>query len=250
MHGQLPVVWDHAQGYQVFDPWGNCWIDFTSTIFVTNTGHANPRIVSALTNISEQHLLHTYTFTSEIRVKFLKKLIGMMPQQFNKAFLLSSGTEATECAVKLMRLNGQAVHADKSVIVSFRGAMHGRTMGAEMLKGDPGQCKWIGYMDPNIYHLPFPYPWVAKDPADESYDWEQHFLEDMEILKGKGLKYENIAGFMIESYLGWGAIFYPPAYIKALEKFARKYNCLITFDEIQSGFGAYGQVVLLSALWR
>ena len=33
---QLPVVWDRAKGYQIFDPWGNCWIDFTSTIFVSN----------------------------------------------------------------------------------------------------------------------------------------------------------------------------------------------------------------------
>jgi len=47
---------------------------------------------------------------------------------------------------------------------------------------------------------------------------------------------------MIESYLGWGAIFYPESYIKALEHFARQHKCLITFDEIQSGFGRTGKL--------
>jgi 4-aminobutyrate aminotransferase and related aminotransferases len=242
MHGQLPVVWDRAEGYQVFDSWGNCWIDFTSTIFVANTGHANEKIVDSLISSVNRHLLHTYTFTSKVRAEFLKKLIEMLPAQFEKAFLLSAGTEATECALKLMRLYGQSIHSDKRGIVSFRGAMHGRTMGAEMLKGDPKQSSWIGYMDPNIYHLPFPYPWCAKDQNDNQYDWGQHFSKDMENLKTKGLKFENISGFIIESYLGWGAIFYPEAYIKAMERFARQYNCLITFDEIQGGFGRTGKL--------
>src|SRR3989344_5997497 len=44
MHGQLPVVWDRAEDFQVFDKYGNCWIDFTSTIFLANSGHSNPRI--------------------------------------------------------------------------------------------------------------------------------------------------------------------------------------------------------------
>jgi len=242
MHGQLPVVWDRAEGYQVFDPWGNCWIDFTSTIFVTNTGHANEKIVDSLISSINRRLLHTYTFISKVRAEFLKKLIEILPAQFEKAFLLSAGTEATECAVKLMRLHGQSIHPNKLGIISFRGGMHGRTMGAEMLKGDPKQSEWIGYMDPNIYHLPFPYPWCAKEPGNSQYDWGQHFLADMENLKFKGMKFENIAGFIIESYLGWGAIFYPEAYIKSLVQFARQYNCLITFDEIQGGFGRTGKL--------
>jgi len=45
--------------------------------------------------------------------------------------------------------------------------------------------------------------------------------------------FNSLAGFMIESYLGWGAIFYPKAYLKALAEFAKKYGALITFDEIQ-----------------
>jgi len=242
MHGQLPVVWDKAEGFQVYDKCGNRWIDFTSTIFVANTGHANSRITRALQKMIDLKLLHTYTFAHETRAEFLKKLIKITPAQFEKAFLLSAGTEATECAVKLMRMHGQTVNPDKLAIVSFQGAMHGRTMAAEMLKGDSGQSGWIGYQDPNIYHLPFPYPLEEALPSEREYDWEGLFNKDMEELEAKGLNFDNIAGFIIESYLGWGAIFYPPSYIKALVNFAKKYNSLVTFDEIQSGFGRTGKL--------
>ena len=41
MHGQVPIIWDKAEGFQIFDKWGNIWLDFTSTIFVANSGHSN-----------------------------------------------------------------------------------------------------------------------------------------------------------------------------------------------------------------
>ena len=242
MHGQLPIVWDRAEDFQVYDAYGNCWIDFTSTIFVANSGHANPQIASALQSVIDQQLLHTYTFAHEARALFLKKLIEITPDQFEKAFLLSAGTEATECAIKLMRMNGQTINPEKLGVISFQGAMHGRTMAAEMLKGDPHQSAWIGYRDPNMHHLPFPYPWTAKDSLNKKYNWVTRFKEDMDALKAKGLNFNNIAGFIVESYLGWGAIFYPIEYIKALVDFAKEHDCLITFDEIQGGFGRSGKL--------
>ena len=242
MHGQLPIVWDRAEDFQVYDACDNCWIDFTSTIFVANAGHANPQIISALKKAIDNKLLHTYTFAHETRALFLKKLIEITPDQYEKAFLLSAGTEATECAVKLMRMHGQTISSKKLGIVSFQGAMHGRTMGAEMLKGDPRQSAWIGYRDPNMHHLPFPYPWSVKDSVDKEFDWAKLFQEDMNVLKAKGLNFDDIAGFIVESYLGWGAIFYPVEYIKALADFAKKHDCLIIFDEIQGGFGRTGKL--------
>ena len=86
MHGQLPIVWDRADDFQVFDKYGNRWIDFTSTIFVTNSGHSNQRIIQALEEQLDKKLIHTYTFAHEIRAKFLKRLINITPKQFEKAF--------------------------------------------------------------------------------------------------------------------------------------------------------------------
>lgn len=240
MHGQLPVVWEKAKDFQVWDKFGNCWIDFTSTIFVANVGHANPHIKNAIQEMLGKSLLHSYTFATEIRAKYLKKLIEFTPRYLKKSFLLSAGTEATECAVKLMRIWGQNIRSSKIVIVSFRGNIHGRTMGAEMLKGDPESSAWIGYKDPNIYHLPFPYPWIIKDLSN--YDGAKHFREDIQALKERGLNFNDICGFIIESYQGWGAVFYPETYIKEIFDFAKKYNFLVTFDEIQGGFARTGKL--------
>ena len=239
MHGQMPIVWDRAENFQVFDKYGNAWIDFTSTIFVTNSGHANPLVVSALREAVEKKLYHTYTYANESRAKFLKKLIEMTPDFCEKAFLMSSGTEASECAVKLMRMHGQAVNPKKTAVISFTGSMHGRTMGAELLRGDPKFSAWINHTDPNMHQLPFPYEWTS---TGKGHDWAAQFQKDMENLAKKGLDYGNICGFMIESYQGWGAIFYPKEYVQALAKFAKEHNAVLTFDEIQAGFGRTGKL--------
>jgi len=121
--------------------------------------------------------------------------------------------------------------------------MHGRTMGAEMLKGETSSSAWIGYRDPHLYHLPFPFPWDENyNFLPEDYNWQKRFERDIFELKNKGMDFNNLAGFMIESYLGWGAILYPKAYLRALDNFAKKYDMLVTFDEIQGGFGRTGKL--------
>lgn len=242
MHGQLPVVWDKAEDFLVFDKYGNRWIDFTSTIFVTNCGHSNPKIISALKQKLNHKLLHTYTFAHETRARFLKKLINITPSVFQKAFLLSAGTEATECALKLTRMYGQQIRPSKKIIVSFDGCMHGRTMGAEMLKGDPKTSSWIGYMDPNIYRLRVPFPWLITARTNAGYDWGRHFNEDIKRLRTKGVHYNDIAGFILESYVGWSGYFYPVEYIQTLAAFAKRYDSLLVFDDIQGGFGRTGKL--------
>ena len=86
MHGQLPIIWDRAEDFQVYDPYGNIWIDFTSTIFVSNAGHSNKRITEALKKQLEKPLLHTYNYANLERIKYLDYLIENTPKQFEKAF--------------------------------------------------------------------------------------------------------------------------------------------------------------------
>ena len=237
MHGQIPVVWNKAKGMQVFDNWGNIWLDFTSTIFVTNSGHANKRILRGLKKLLNKPLLHTYTYLSFERIKYLEYLIENTPSQFEKAFLLSAGTETTEVALKLMRMRGQIKSKNKIGIICCSGAYHGRTMGAQFMNGPSSGRDWIGYDDPNIHHINFPYPWLADN-------LEKHFEEEMNrIINLKGLNpQDHLAGFMLETYQGWGAIFYPNEFIKSVKKFADKNNMLIAFDEMQSGFGRTGKL--------
>jgi len=237
MHGQLPLLWHKAKNFQIYDKWGNIWIDFTSTIFVANAGHANKRIIKGLKRLLNKPLLHTYTYLSSERLEYLEYLIKNTPSQFEKAFLLSAGTETTEVALKLMRLNGQKTSAKKVGVVCLKGAYHGRTMGAQFMNGPSSERNWIAYEDPNIHHINFPYPWETDNP-------EEFFEKEMSsLLKTKGLNAsENLCGFMIETYQGWGAIFYPKKFIQALYNYAKKNNILISFDEMQSGFGRTGKL--------
>jgi 4-aminobutyrate aminotransferase / (S)-3-amino-2-methylpropionate transaminase / 5-aminovalerate transaminase len=237
MHGQLPMIWDRADDFQIYDRWGNVWLDFTSTIFVANAGHGNKRIVKALRGVLDKPLLHTYTYASSERIDYLEYLIKNTPKQFEKAFLLSAGTEATEAALKLMRLNGQKIRKRNSGVICFNGAFHGRTMGAQMMTGSDSSREWIGYQDPNIHHIDFPYPWEIRNPK---YFFES---EIEKLLKHKNLDPDkDLCGFMLETFQGWGAVFYPKEFVQALMEFAKKYNMLVTFDEMQAGFGRTGKL--------
>ena len=240
MHGQMPVVWDRAEGFQVHDKWGNKWLDFTSTIFVSNAGHGNPHIIKALKQVLDKPLLHTYTYYSQERADYIKYLIDNTPPQFEKAFLLSAGTEATECALKLMRMYGQKKGKRKLGIIGFEGNWHGRTLGAQMMSANPKQKEWVGYHDPNIYHIPFPYPWIAESQENPELFFERGINK---LIKDHNLDpAKDLCGFMVETFQGWGALFYPVEFIKALERFARNNGMLIAFDEMQAGFGRTGKL--------
>lgn len=240
MHGQMPIIWDKAEGFQVYDKWGNTWIDFSSTIFVTNAGHGNKRIVEALKKVLDKPLLHTYTYGNIERIEYLEYLIANTPKQFEKAFLLSAGTEATECALKLMRLHGHKKGKKKGGIICFEGNWHGRTLGAQMMGWNPSQKEWIGYLDPNIFHMPFPYPWREEAVNDP----KGFFTKGLETLcKEKNIDPKtDISGFMLETFQGWGAVFYPKEFVQALVEFAHKNDILVSFDEMQAGFGRTGKL--------
>jgi len=240
MHGQLPIIWDRAEGVQVYDSWGNKWLDFSSTIFVTNAGHGNKRIVEALNKVINKPLLHTYTFTSPERFEYLNYLISNTPKQFEKAFLLSAGTEATEATLKLMRLNGIKLGKKKGGILCFEGNWHGRTLGAQMMGWNPSQKEWIGYLDPNIYHLPFPYPWRA-DAIENPRKYFRDSIDEL-IEKNNINPKTDLCGIMMETFQGWGAVFYPKEFVQEVALFAKENDLLLTFDEMQAGFGRTGEL--------
>lgn len=237
MQGQLPLVWDKAEGFNIYDACGNKWIDFTSTIFVANTGHANPSILQAVKEVVDNQLCHTYVYANPVRAKYLKKLIEFAGKPFEKAFLLSAGTEATEAALKLMRLYGQTKNQNKLGIICIENNWHGRTMGAQMMSSNQEQKKWIGYQDPNIYHIEFPYPWLVSE--QESIDFLDKNLEKL-TKQGVNLK-QDVCGFMLETFQGWGAIFYPKLWVKGIERICEKHDILLCFDEMQAGFGRTGR---------
>jgi 4-aminobutyrate aminotransferase / (S)-3-amino-2-methylpropionate transaminase / 5-aminovalerate transaminase len=237
MHGQMPIIWHKAKGFNVFDIKGNKWIDFTSTIFVANTGHANKRIIKYIRKILKKPLLHTYAYVHELRIKYIKHLIKFSKNKFEKVFLMSSGTEATEAALKIMRMSRYKKKKRLPGIICIEGNYHGMTMGSHMMSTIDAKNDWVGYRDPNMHYIRFPYPWRLKDISGR--DFLKLEIENL-IKNGVDIK-RDICGFMLETYQGWGAVFYPNDFVSGIEEICKENNILFTFDEMQSGFARTGK---------
>lgn len=237
MHGQLPLVWERADDFSVYDIAGNRWIDFTSTIFVANVGHSNHRVTTAIKETLERPLYSCYAYANPVRANYLEKLISFAGEPFEKAFLLSAGTEATEAALKLMRMHGRKAGKRRCGIICIENNWHGRTLGAQMMSSNLGQRAWIGYQDADIHHIPFPYPWKLEGQSGEEF--LQQGLNQLAV-KGIDLT-QDVCGFMLETFQGWGAVFYPNNFVQAIENVCRKNGILLAFDEMQAGFGRTGK---------
>lgn len=243
MNHQLLAVWDKAVNYQVFDKWGNIWIDFSSGIFVTNTGHGNPDMIKSLQEMLDKPMLNSYYYGLEQRSLLAEKLIKMTPDKMDKVFFLTTGSETTECALKLCRIRGKKIRKDKIGMIGFAGAFHGKTLGAQTMAGKPLAQQWIGNLDPFIYHLPC--PTNAYESMEQIYDEEwgrKIFQRDIKQLKEQGVDLDTIAGCIMEPYQGWAALFYPLGYVKALKEFLEAKNALFVADEVQAGFGRTGKL--------
>ncbi len=236
MHGQIPLVWDRAEDFSVFDHLGNKWIDFTSTIFVTNVGHSNPKVKEAIMHSVTNSMFACYAYPNEARADYLEKLLKFAGPSFEKAFLLSAGTEATEAAMKLMKMHGKKRGKKRNLVLAITGNWHGRTLGAQVLSSNVSQREWISEPETETVHIPFPYPEKLKIPARE------FLINSIRDLKSRGIDFENdICGVMLETFQGWGAYFYPKEYVQELRRLCDEFGVLMAFDEMQSGFGRTGK---------
>ncbi len=241
---QVPVVWDRAEGFNVYDAYGNCWIDFTSGILVANAGHSHPHVRRALRKHIDEKPLHSYLFATEVRAKLVEKLIDFTPANLTKVFLLSTGSEAIEASLKLARLWGMRKGPRKNVLVSIDGSFHGRTMGAQMCCSSAAAKNWITTLDPDICQIPSPRGWAdAARPEDRDKYGKEFFLKGLTKLEREGVDLERIAAFLVEGYQGIrGPIFFPNEYIQALRRWADEHEALMIVDEIQSGFARTGKL--------
>ena len=239
MHGQLPIVWKKAKNFNIYDMAGNKFIDFTSTIFVANIGHSNSELIKRLKKTLDNNLLSTYSFASEIRTKYLEKLVKFAGNKFQKAFLLSSGTEASEVVLKIMKLHGLKNNKKKLSIISINGNWHGRTMGAQSLSSDKNQNQWINNKK-DVHFLDFPYPWVLEEQNLSGASFAKKQI--LKIKREKKINFkEDVCGLMLETFQGWGALFYPKDFVQYLSSFCKKNNIILAFDEMQSGFSRTGK---------
>jgi 4-aminobutyrate aminotransferase/(S)-3-amino-2-methylpropionate transaminase len=166
MCGQPPVVWNRAQGFQVYDAWGNQWIDWSSGVLTANAGHGRREIVDAIREQAGSELLTNYCFPSAIRARLVERLGGLLPEPLKKVFLLTTGSETVKCAIKLCRTHGvRAGGSNKHVIVSFDRVFHGRTLGSEQAGGIPPLKAWIVNLDAGFVQVPSPDGYWVTDTS-------------------------------------------------------------------------------------
>jgi 4-aminobutyrate aminotransferase-like enzyme len=235
MMGQPPIIWHKAEDFTVSDKWGNRWIDWSSGVLITNAGHGRKEIRRALKDVIDRGLLASYVFIHEQRSILTRMLQAISPDPKNyTVFLLSTGAEATENCVKLSKTYALEKHGPhKKYFVTFQNAFHGRTMGAQLAGGMPRLKKWIGECDPTFIQVPFPDGYKNENTSFDLF---------LATIRKHGVAPKDIAGVMTETYQGIGPDFLPVEYAKKLEKFCRKHDIVMCFDEVQAGFGRTGKM--------
>jgi 4-aminobutyrate aminotransferase len=235
-----PLAVKQAQGVMVEDVDGNRFLDCAAGIAVCSTGHCHPRVVQAIQEQSSR-LLHICgaDFYDPQYISLAERLAALVPGDHAKrVFLGNSGAEAVEAALKLARYN-----SERSRIIAFLGAFHGRTMGAVSLTASkPVYHGGFGPLVPGITHVPYAYCYRCAynltypecDLACVSY------IED--VLFARALPAEEVAAIFLEPVQGEGGyIVPPPGWIARLRALCDEHGILLD-DEVQAGMGRTGKM--------
>ena len=227
---------ERGEGPYLIDIHGGRYLDFTSGIGVTSTGHAHPRVVKA---IQEQagKLLHGQAniVIHQPMLRLVEELLTVVPEPLNSFFFSNSGAEAVEAAVKLAR------HATKRPnIIVFQGSFHGRTNATMALSSSKAMLR-AGYQPLAAGGFVAPYPYAYR------YGWDdettlQFCLKELKLLLKTQTAPEETAAILVEPVQGEGGYIVPPAgFLPALRELCDHYGILLIVDEIQSGFGRTGE---------
>jgi 4-aminobutyrate aminotransferase/(S)-3-amino-2-methylpropionate transaminase len=234
----LPVFVTHAGGGVVVDADGNSLIDFGSGIAVTSVGNSAPRVVERVRK-QVADFTHTCFMVTpyESYVEVCEKLNRLTPGDHEKrTFLLNSGAEAVENAVKVAR------HATgRQAVVVFDHGYHGRTLLTMSLtaKNMPYKHRF-GPFAPEIYRVPLAYPFrwptgpenCAEEAAAQAID---------QITKQIGA--ENVAAVVIEPISGEGGFIEPAkGFLPRIAEFCRENGIVFIADEVQTGFSRTGDL--------
>lgn len=234
MGGQPPVIWAGGEECLIRDPYGNQWIDFSSGVLVTGSGHGHPKIVKAICDMAGQGLYHAYCFPTEIRARLAEKIKSLLPHPLSKVFLVTTGAEATECAIKLARTQGIRIGGNsKNIFVTFENAFHGRTMGSQLAGGSAALKSWMGEERADFVQVPYPDGFRCPDTSFDIFT---------KTLADKGIDPDRVCGVMSETYQGCNAKLMPAEYALRLRKWCDDHGAVLIFDEVQAGFGRTGKL--------
>jgi 4-aminobutyrate aminotransferase len=235
-----PLVAKRGWGAVIEDVDGNEFLDFSSGIAVTSTGHCHPEVVAAIQKQAGEliHMSGTDFYYENI-VTLAERLAKIAPMSGPvRVYYGNSGAEAIEAAIKLARY-----HTKRQGIIAFYGAFHGRTMGALSLTASKVQQRRRFFpVVPGVAHVPYPY--MYRRPAGMSE--AQYIQECVSFIEDRVFKTimppEECAAIFIEPIQGEGG--YVPApkeFMQELRRICDQHGILLVADEVQSGAGRTGK---------
>ncbi len=240
---EYPLAMERGEGPWVYDADGNRYLDFMAGIAVASTGHSHPTVVKAVQEAAAKFLHICGTdFYYETMVRLCEKLGAYVPQMGpKKVFLTNSGTEAVEGAIKLARY-----HTRREKIIAFKGAFHGRTMGAISLNASKvGQRAFFGPLLSGVFHIPYSNPF--RCPYKHEKDWCGKNCECATQLETDWFSShtdpKEVAAIFVEPILGEGGYVLPAKkFLEDLRRICDQHGILLVFDEVQSGVGRTGDM--------
>ena len=211
----LALEINRANGIYLYDETGKEYIDLVSGVSVSNVGHCHPLIISAITEqVSKyMHLMVYGEYIQSPQVQLAKALTGLLPSTLDSVFLVNSGSEAIEGAVKLAKR-----YIGRTEIIAFENAYHGSTQGALSIAGNENLKNSFRPLLPDIRHIRF------------------NSLEDL------GFITERTACVVAESIQAEAGIILPEEqYLVALRQKCSQTGALLILDDVQMGFGRTGR---------
>jgi 4-aminobutyrate aminotransferase/(S)-3-amino-2-methylpropionate transaminase len=215
----------------VIDEDGNQYIDFVSGFGVGSVGHCHPHYVQVLQKQVEQ--LTYSSFTTEVRMKFLRLLASLLPKPLSRIQLFSGGAEAVEAAFRLAKSVTR-----KFEFIGFWGGFHGKTGGVLGLLGDEFK-KDLGPFMPGLTLSPFAYcyrcPLKLRYPSC-GLACADHLRQVIKLQTQ-----QQVAAIIVEPIQGTAGNVVPPAeFLPAVQSIAKEFGALFISDEMQTGFGRSG----------
>lgn len=225
-----------GEGAYIIDPDGRRYLDFTSGIGVTSTGHCHPKVVEAAQKqVATMIHAQATTVMNPRLLELAEKLGELTPDPLNAFFFSNAGTEVAEGAIRLVR---QAT--GRPNIIVFHGGFHGRTMGSlSLTTSSVGLRAGVSPMMGGVVVAPFPhahhYGWNLEDTTD-------FCLRELDRIFVTYSAPKETAAMLIEPIQGEGG--YVPAnarFLEGLRERCDKHGIMLVFDEVQAGFGRSGK---------
>jgi 4-aminobutyrate aminotransferase len=230
--------WSHGEGHRLYDTDGKAYLDFGNGIAVSVLGHRNPRVTAAIHAQVDRLIAPMAAMGyAESTVRLSRALAATLPDPIDSIFFMNSGSEAIEAAMKLARrVTG------RPGIVAFRGAFHGRTLGATSItSSNPNYRQGYEPLLPSVYLTQFPS--VYRDFGGDEERAVAVAFRHLRDLFHSTISPDEVAAIFIEPVQGEGGyIPAPPAFLQILRMVCDKHGILLVADEVQAGFGRTGKM--------